>query len=490
MLSAAVPFFRSNVMKMSCLRCQVWKLSGVLLRLAVAVFAGAPCCDGQQTVAKKPEIPIPPKIDATQVHQPTLRPDRIVLTWCEDPTTTQSVTWRTSPTIEQGFAEIAIADAGPKLEQSARRIDASGTTLSTNLNTARFHSATFRELQPSTKYAYRVGDGANWSEWFQFTTASRDPEPFSFIYFGDAQNDVRSLWSRVIREAYGDAPAARFMIHAGDLINSAENDADWGEWFGAGGWMNAMVPSMPAVGNHEMAKVDDTTRRVSRHWRPQFTLPENGPPGFEETCYTFVYQGTRILVLNSNLEPEKQAEWLDQTLKSNREKWVICVFHHPLFSTGRDRDNAALRSVWKPILDRHRVDLVLQGHDHTYGRTGLQTPVATVNLNTGLNASDFFSGTVYVVSVSGPKMYGLQRHTFMSRHAEDTQLYQIIHVAGDTLSFEAFTASGELYDAFRLDKQPGSINKLTEEVPDTPERLRLPIAESPKTAAEALKPAP
>ena len=40
------------------------------------------------------------------------------------------------------------------------------------------------------------------------------PEPFSFIYFGDAQNDVKAHWSRVIRQAYrrrpaGQVPAAR-----------------------------------------------------------------------------------------------------------------------------------------------------------------------------------------------------------------------------------------------------------------------------------------
>lgn len=465
-----------------------------LTGFAITVFAASAAysqevaAKAQEATEKKSEKPVPPKMDRAQEHQPSLRPDRIILTWAGDPTTTQSVTWRTSPTVEQGYAEIALADGSPKLEQSAIRVDATGTTLSTNLNTARFHSATFANLRPSTKYAYRVGDGANWSEWFHFTTASTQPEPFSFIYFGDAQNDVRSMWSRVIREAYGDAPKARFMVHAGDLINVAENDEEWGEWFEAGGWMNAMVPSVPAVGNHEMAKVTETERRISKHWRPQFALPEHGPAGLEESCYTFVYQGARIVVMNSNLQPEVQAEWLDKVLTENREKWVICTFHHPMFSTGKDRDNAPLRAIWKPVLDKHKVDLVLQGHDHTYGRTGLQTPVASANLKTGANVSDMFTGTVYVVSVSGPKMYNLQRHSFMSRHAEDTQLYQIIHVNGDQLHFEAYTASGELYDAFTLKKQAGAINQLTEQVPETPERLRPPVvAEPAKSASEALK---
>ena len=160
-----------------------------------------------------------------------------------------------------------------------------------------------------------MGDGQNWSEWFHFQTASAEPEPFSFIYFGDAQNDIRSMWSRVLREAYGDAPNARFMIHAGDLINTAESDAEWGEWFGAGSWLNAMVPSVPVPGNHEHVKTEDGQRRqLSHHWRPQFTLPENGPEGLEETCYTLTYQNLRIIGLNSNEQFETQAAWLDQVL--------------------------------------------------------------------------------------------------------------------------------------------------------------------------------
>ncbi len=201
-----------------------------------------------------------------------------------------------------------------------------------------------------------------------------------------------------------------------------------------------------------------------------------------------VYQGVRIVGMNSNLEPEKQAEWLDRILTENKEKWVVCSFHHPMFSTGKDRDNAALRAIWKPVLDKHHVDLVLQGHDHTYGRTGLDTPIVQANAATGVSAADMYSGTVYVVSVSGPKMYDLQRHAFMVRQAQDTQLYQIIHVDGDKLHYEAYTAVGEVYDAFTLTKQVGGINKLTEEIPDTPERLRPPVVATPaKKASEALK---
>ena len=59
---------------------------------------------------------------------------------------------------------------------------------------SKFHTVNFTNLKPDTKYLYRVGDGANWSEWFEFETASNKAEPFSFVYVGDAQNDIKEHW--------------------------------------------------------------------------------------------------------------------------------------------------------------------------------------------------------------------------------------------------------------------------------------------------------
>jgi acid phosphatase type 7 len=429
----------------------------------------------------------PRKVKPAEMYLPSLVPDRIVLTWTGDPATSQAVTWRTSTEVTKPVAEIAVATPNIEFTKVAQTVAGVSTPLKTDINEAHFHSVEFTGLEPRTKYAYRVGDGVNWSEWFHFTTASQSNEPFTFVYFGDAQNDLRSMWSRVIREAYSDASKCRFLLHAGDLINNAEADAEWGEWFGGGGYLNAMIPSIPVPGNHEMAKKDGGSRVLSHHWRPQFTLPQNGPQGLEESCYWVVYQNTLIVGLNSNERQEEQGKWLDELLTKTDYPWVICTFHHPIYSTGKDRDNAALRNLWKPIFDKHHVDLVLTGHDHTYGRTGLETPLVTVgNVPTGVRNVDTQTGTVYVVSVSGPKMYNLQPHPFMKRTAEDTQLYQIIRVEPSKIVYEARTAVGELYDAFTLEKQPGSINRLIEQVPDTPDRRRQPS--QPLTDAKAATP--
>lgn len=410
-------------------------------------------------------------VSPEEAHRPSALPDRIILTWNGDPTTTQAVTWRTSTQVTKGIAQIAEAGPNKDFAKSAKEFPAEMTPLVSSLGESHYHTATFTDLKPKTKYAYRVGDGANWSEWFHFVTASTEPEPFSFIYFGDAQNDVKEHWSRVIREAYSDAPKARFLLHAGDLINNAGADDQWGEWHRAGGWMNAMVPVIATPGNHEyelQAKPAPPAYRVSPFWRPQFAFPTDGPPGLEETTYTLDVQGVRLVSLNSNQGVTEQVPWLEKVLADNPNRWTIVTFHHPIYSSARGRDNPVIRKLWQPIFDKYHVDIVLQGHDHTYARTGLLT---AENVPTGAAAQTGARGTVYVVSVSGPKMYGVDRNPRMQRAASNTQLYQIITIDGDELRYQARTAVGELYDAFTLKKKENAPNELVEQIPDTPERL-------------------
>jgi len=116
------------------------------------------------------------------------------------------------------------------------------------------YRANLEGLKPETHYLYRVGDGKNWGEWNGFRTASDQPKKFGFIYVGDAQNDIKSRWSRVIREAYAKAPKAAFIVHAGDLVSEGYKDDLWGEWYDSMGFIAATMPSLPVAGNHELEK--------------------------------------------------------------------------------------------------------------------------------------------------------------------------------------------------------------------------------------------
>jgi 3',5'-cyclic AMP phosphodiesterase CpdA len=403
-----------------------------------------------------------------------------------EPSKSMAVNWRTALYIKQGFVQVAEASPSPDLLDSVRVFPAQKTTYTTDQNASNYFSAVMDSLRPDTKYAYRVGDSTYWSEWAHFETADTTAAPMSFIYFGDAQNDVKSLWSRTIRGAYSQMPKADFLLHAGDLINSRNRDHEWGEWFYAGGWIYGTMPSIATPGNHEYYNNPDGIYTLTEHWKPSFTLPENGPEGYEETVYYIDYQNVRIISLNSPMFDESpkhtatQVEWLKKVLAENNQKWTIVTMHHPVYSTAAGRNNEILQKALRPILEDYKVDLVLQGHDHTYGRG--------TNLPIGKKEKNALDGPIYVVSVSGPKMYALGLDKWMQRGASNTQLYQLIRVDGDLLRFEAYTVDDQLYDAFELRKKKNGGNLFFDLAPEgMAERIDLPPRYQNRLSEEELQ---
>ena len=423
-----------------------------------------------------------------QIHKPytpTAFPDRVILGWQGSPATSQSVNWRTDSTVVGAVGAIHEADAGPDFVKKATIVPAVTQSVLLDGKHILYHSVHFKDLKPATKYSYRVGAGDHWSEWFHFKTAEDKAAPFSFLYFGDAQNDIRSLWSRAIRGAYSTLPSVNLMIHAGDLITTSNADWQWGEWFEAGGWINGMVPTLATPGNHEYFRDEAGQRRVSMHWRPSFVLPENGPEKLKETAYYFDYQGVRFISLDSqgalldSTVMDAQADWLVGVLSNNPNKWTVAVHHHPIYSTAVGRNNDEWRVKMEPIYKKYHVDLVLQGHDHTYGR-GLNMPLG--------KSRKYPDGPIYVVSVSGPKMYTIGLQDWMDRAASNTQLYQIISVDGDKLSYKSYTVTGDLYDVFDLTKNAAGRNTLIDKSPLlAPERLELPLEYQTRFKPEQLE---
>ncbi|GIR10693.1 MAG: hypothetical protein CM15mP22_1130 [Gammaproteobacteria bacterium] len=115
--------------------------------------------------------------------------------------------------------------------------------------------------------------------------------------------------------AYQTAPDASFVIHAGDLVNTAHKDYEWAQWFKAGGFIHSQWTAIPVVGNHEFQAINDSSpRKLSMLWKPQFTLPieENLDELLHETVYTVEYQDILIIVLNSTGHFEKQTEYIEK----------------------------------------------------------------------------------------------------------------------------------------------------------------------------------
>ena len=378
-------------------------------------------------------------------------PDRIILNLTESPQGSMAVTWRTVEEFPNSGVQYAVATPWTEFKKALTKAAAQSERFEIADQQSVFHySAVLKDLKPGVLYVYRVGHDSVWSEWNQFTTARKEPEPFKFVYLGDPQNDISEHVSRVFREAYKLAPDAAFWLYAGDLV-AYPYDSLWSEFFSAAGFIARTTPSIMVPGNHDQSvvMVDGKEKRLKKTdpiWNAHFTLPQNGLVGLEETSYYLDYQGVRFIMLNSNEKLREQADWMEKKLAGNQNKWTIVSFHHSFYSMARDRDNKELRDIFLPIFDKYHVDLVLQGHDHAYARS--------FKLNNGAVVAENETGTVYVISVSGPKAYAITTkfEKLMAKIGNQISLFQVLSVEGNKLSFVSYTASGEVYDAFELRK--------------------------------------
>jgi hypothetical protein len=396
---------------------------------------------------------------------PDRSPSRIILTWSDDPTRTQSVTWRTETPVNTPQAQIARLVANPNFGKTAATVPGTGAIDDiAEGRTAGHYAANFQGLEPSTKYCYRVGDGTVWSEWNVFRTAALKPEAFRFIYLGDAQNSIRSLWARAVRTAYATAPDARFVVHAGDLVAEGYDDSLWGEWSDAMGFISATIPSLPVPGNHDLHRPPGSPDAgnvfgASPLWRRHFALPANGP-AIEEMpsqSYYLDYQGVRFVALDVNVFAnedfqanakkrvwDQELAWIEKVLSTNPNRWTVLIQHQAIFAVANGREYKEMRDALAPLYEKYKVDLVLQGHDHAYARSHKIAGGRIVNRSA--------PGVIYAISVSGPKMYETHQlhRELMAIEVEQKQMFQIVEVAPDRLLYSARSVDGELIDEFEL----------------------------------------
>lgn len=377
-------------------------------------------------------------------------PQRVILNITDTAYNSMAVTWRTTQECSKALVRYAKATGWKQFEDSLSTINAlKERVILDNGDTVFHYSAKMRGLKPSTLYVYSVGDGKTWSEWNQFKTANNTNTSFSFIYLGDPQDNLREHCTRVFRQAYKGVPNAGFWLFVGDLVNRPQYDRLWDEFFYAGGAIFRSMPTTFIPGNHEHSseRPDKTQfREFTKLWRPHFTLPENGIKGQEERSFYFDYQGTRFVMLNSSENLDDQVKWMDGILAANKNKWTIVSLHHPVYAVSRNRDSKKIQELLIPVCDKYGVDLVLTGHDHAYARTP--------KMFAGTKVLPNAKGTVYMVSMSGPKVYELNKNLgdTATVAANRMMLYQVITVDNQKVVCNTHQADGTLFDSFEIKK--------------------------------------
>jgi hypothetical protein len=387
-------------------------------------------------------------------------PDQVSISFGTDPLHELVWTWRTAPDGDQTAIRIVPARFESAESESHHQPDLTDLRLARghselvrstdvlNDPVIRRHSVTVGKLNPDTTYLYSLGDGTGtgWGPWRAVKTGRPRVDRIEFLYMGDPQTGLKE-WGQRLTTAVRRHPAIDFILLAGDLVDRGNERTNWDHFFLRAEEIFERIPVMPCVGNHEYLD------RGPVLYQSFFHLPRNGPKGVAPgLVYHFESGGVFIAVLDSTQavcdvnEARRQAEWLDAALSESRAGWKFVMFHHPIYPSHPSRDNPMLREHWLPVLDKHHVDMVLQGHDHAYLRTHPMhgdRPVSTPA-----------EGTVYVVSVSGDKFYDQVPRDYTEVGLMQTPTYQTIEIDNveNRLTYRAWTDAGEVADRVVITK--------------------------------------
>ncbi len=378
-------------------------------------------------------------------------PDQVAISFGDRPGNELVFTWRTSASVARSVVRIGPIDEESGIREVAGDSVVVETASVLNDPLIRRHRVAVGGLRPGQAYRYALGDGSasGWGPWQTIRTAPDRNQPLRFLYLGDAQTGFER-WGKLLDSARKQEPNLDFVVLAGDIVDRGNERTNWDHFFLRAAGLLDRVAVMPCVGNHEYLDVGP------RLYRTSFELPRNGPPGIEpELCYAFEAGDAIFTVMDSNLAvwdadaAKVQARWLDETLARTTARWKIAIFHHPVYPSHPWRDMPALREYWVPVFDRHHVDLVLQGHDHSYQRT--------YPLRGHRPASGPDRGTIYLIAVSGDKYVDPAHREMAEIEIGRTSTYQVIEIdpATNRLRYRARDEAGETIDAFEIEK-PGS----------------------------------
>jgi hypothetical protein len=145
--------------------------------------------------------------------------------------------------------------------------------------------------------------------------------------------------------------------------------------------------------------------RHTKRWGPQHRPPpyaywnyfgdRAGPRG--EGWYSFDVGAWHVVVLNSECAQvgcdadSDQGQWLAADLAGNSAHCTLAAFHRPRFSSGDEYgDDETVSDFWQVLQDTG-VDVVLNGHEHSYERFAPQRDSGRATAEEGM--AEFVVGT-------------------------------------------------------------------------------------------------
>lgn len=323
-------------------------------------------------------------------------------------------------------------------------------------------------IEENTTYYYQYFQNGEWSDAIEFTT--QDFDSYKALLFGDpqigackgqessegdsmsgylaARNDAFN-WNITLETALAANPDTNFLITAGDQINSSSNEYEYAGFLSPDAMKGYALST--AIGNH-----DSSNSNYSDHYNnPNNDVATEGKTE-AGTDYYYTYGNTLFIVLDTNnYNCATHEAVMKQAIAENPDvQWRVVMFHQDIYGSGADHsdsDGIVLRTQLTPLMDKYDIDVVLQGHDHTYSRTYQLSSTGTEDNSTcytinGEAASGTVidpEGTVYLEtnSSTGSKFYNLisgQQDYVAERSQTWTPSYSVLSVDENSFTIATY----------------------------------------------------
>ena len=372
------------------------------------------------------------------------------------------------------------------------------STTSQNFTTN--HEVLVTGLTANSTYFYGIGHFSELIEsgnnmYFNTMPNTGVPGNYEFLVLGDCgtglqeQLDVKNA---VISE-YGNHFDG--MILLGDNAYQSGFDSEYqANFFEKYTEFTENTVIWPAPGNHDYN--NHIPFSPDPAYYEVFNLPANaecgGIPSGTEKYYSFNYGNIHFISLDSYDVPRSATAamgvWLNQDLSANNLPWVVAYWHHPPYTKGShdsDNDNfldgelVEMREEILPILETYGVDLILNGHSHSYERSMMidghygnsnsfnsnhqidngpgNYPASDCPYHKNSDAPNTHNGTIYCVMGNSGKTSSIDSewpHPVMLSYSENEVGAMILNIKDNRLDASFYTANNTIYDHFTIVKSP------------------------------------
>lgn len=225
------------------------------------------------------------------------------------------------------------------------------------------------------------------------------------------------------------------VFTVGDNVYESGTDAEFEECYQPS-WGRHKARTYPSPGNHEYY-----TANASGYFH--YFGAAAGEPG--EGYYSYDLGEWHVVALNGMCEnvggceaDSPMVRWLEEDLSANPKTCTLAYWHHPLFSSGYNGNQPKMKPTWDTLYAAN-VDVVVNGHDHSYERFAPQDPNGVADSERGIR--EFVVGTGGInlrpfetiepnSEVRNADAYGVLKLTLRSTSYD----WEFVPVAGETFT--------------------------------------------------------